>query len=212
MRGLLSVSQPVVREPWPWNDQPVDLSLTAFAVNQSDDAEICQFAWTMVLRGADEEYVAENIGELLSDTDCADLPASEFARMSAHLFAARRAQQHRWADRQITPNLTSAFADLEAAAILAPGDFSCCRTCAADEIWDERDDSRHWRGYVTFTTQDTESMLEDGSVHLSYGIFPANFDPVADEQIPLAERERAYRADFEQFMTEVVSILDLHQS
>ncbi|MEO9198077.1 MAG: hypothetical protein ABI206_04935 [Antricoccus sp.] len=206
------MSQSAVRDPWPWNDRPADLSLTAFAVNQSDDAEICQFAWTMVLRGAGEEYVAEYIGELLSDTDCADLPDSEFARMSAHLFAARRAQQHRWVDRQITPNLTSAFADLEAAAILARGDFSCCGTCAAGEIWDERDDSRHWRGYVTFTTQDTESMLEDGSVYLSYGIFPPEgFDPVAYDQIPLDERESAYRAEFEQFMTEVLSILDRHQ-
>lgn len=205
------MSKGAPRQPWPWNDRPADLSLIACAVNANDDAEICQFAWTMVLRGEDEEYVAEYIGELLSDTDCADLPVAEFARMSAHLFAARRAQQQGWAEEQITPNITSAFAQLEDAAILARSNFSCCVSCASHEIWDERDDSRHWRGYVTFSSQDTESMLEDGSVYLSYGIFPPeDFDPVAYEQLSLAKRESAYHAQLEQFMADVVCVLDQH--
>lgn len=206
------MSDKLGREPWPWNDRPADLTLTEFAVSADDDAEICEFAWTMVLRGEAEDYVGDYIGELLSDTDLADLPAAAFAQMSGHLFAARRAQQRRWADSDITANLDTAFAQLESVGILARGDFSCCRACASKEIADERDDSRYWRGYVTFNRQDTEAMLEGGPVSVSFGVFaPPGGDPASDGDLPIAVREDANRAALEDLAHEVMDILDRHR-
>ncbi len=41
----------------------------------------------------------------------------------------------------------------------------------------ERDDSRHWQGYVYFHQQDTDGLVENGETYIGYGAFPPeNFD------------------------------------
>ncbi|MFF5075260.1 DUF6891 domain-containing protein [Micromonospora olivasterospora] len=64
--------------------------------------------------------------------------------------------------------------DLQELGVLARENFTCCGTCAAapesprlrdrwsgpvSEIHDERDDSRHWHGYLWYHQQDTESAV-----------------------------------------------------
>lgn len=65
-------------------------------------------------------------------------------------------------------------AELNQLGVLARENFTCCGTCAAAEIHDERDGSRHWHGYLWYHQQDTESLISspDGSVYLGYGAYP----------------------------------------
>lgn len=68
-------------------------------------------------------------------------------------------------------DLTLAFDALAHEGVVARECFTCCGSCGSAEIWDERDDSRTWYGYVFYHEQDAESAYESGSVGLNYGVF-----------------------------------------
>ncbi|WP_372433864.1 DUF6891 domain-containing protein [Micromonospora coerulea] len=82
----------------------------------------------------------------------------------------------------------------------------CCGTCAAVVIHDERDDSRHWHGYLWYQQQDTEWLLasEDGEVYLGYGAYPpADFHEVAYAPLPDVEQQTRYQAYLERLLDEI---------
>lgn len=99
--------------------------------------------------------------------------------------AARLAQQAQWTAEQTTTNLDRAFEELEEAGVVARQDFACCMNCGSSEIFDERDDSRDWHGYVFFHQQDTDRLIEGGQLYLAYGRFSSQIDlhELVDKQI-----------------------------
>ena len=74
--------------------------------------------------------------------------------------------------------------------VLVRHNFTCCRTCADEEIGDERSaDDPQW-GYVFFTQMDAFGLAYDrASVWLGYGSFDAS------PKIPAAELDRARELD-----------------
>lgn len=74
--------------------------------------------------------------------------------------------------------------------VLVRHNFTCCRTCADEEIGEERSvDEPQW-GYVFFTQKDAFGLAyESASVWLGYGSFGAS------PQIPAAELDRARELD-----------------
>lgn len=103
-------------------------------------------------------------------------------------------------------NLSLAFAELNQIGVLAREDFTCCGTCAAAEIHDERDESRHWHGYLWYHQQDTESLMAGGgSVYLGYGAFSSeDFDEAAFEALPEDEQRLRYEAEVERLLDDLV--------
>lgn len=104
-----------------------------------------------------------------------------------------------------TSRILAAFEELDANGIVARADFSCCGNCASGEIWGERDDSRHWRGYVYFHQQDTGRLVEDGRTHIGYGAFPPEaFDEGAYAALSDDAKEALYAADVTRLLDDVV--------
>ncbi|MFK4790296.1 DUF6891 domain-containing protein [Microbacterium sp. ZW T5_56] len=120
------------------------------------EAEVRDAAWPQVIRGeTDPELFVE-----LCDDEVVEWGIANGVAIAAfnHVVAARRALQAAWpADARA--NLTDAFEALNRAGIVARENFNCCGSCAAGEIWDERDGTRAWRGYVTYNQQDTERLI-----------------------------------------------------
>jgi hypothetical protein len=78
-----------------------------------------------------------------------------------------------WPDTTDCDRLDDAFADLERAGVVARKDFTCCRTCAMDEIADEMDmaegDGVDVRGFAFFHQQDTERAVAEGRLFIGFG-------------------------------------------
>jgi hypothetical protein len=118
--------------------------------------------------------------------------------------ASRRDQQRDWG--AVQGNLTCAFIELNELGVLARENFGCCGTCADFEIHDERDESRHWHGYLWYHQQDTEALIasKDGEVYPGYGAYPPeDFDDEAYDALPLAEQQAAYRASLRRVLDEI---------
>ncbi|MEJ3745597.1 hypothetical protein WEI85_20185 [Actinomycetes bacterium KLBMP 9797] len=154
--------------PWPYNDQPAGLALPDFGLPADEGARLRDRIWALLLSGRDDpDYFA-----VVEGGQWAALTHAQLVEAFAHARQARVRQQAQWAGQEVRTNLDLAFDDLNAAGIVARQDFTCCGTCGAAEIEDEADDSRHWRGYVFYHQQDTPGLADEGSVYLSYGVFP----------------------------------------
>lgn len=185
------------------NQQPEGLRLPSSII---DDEQIEQHlrdsAWELIVRGDDnpDEYVAWMTDEHESVT------VEQAAAAFAYARAARITQQAAWPDEPT--NLTRAFTALAQIGILARENFSCCGTCADREIWDERDDTRTWRGYVCFHMQDTDQLVEERSTYVGYGVFiPAHISE--DEWNALSDdnQQRLYAELTTSLMNEAKEVL-----
>jgi hypothetical protein len=83
-------------------------------------------------------------------------------------------EQTKWPRVTDCDRLDQAFAALEKKGIVARQDFTCCQTCGHAEIGEEIDgyekkSGRKARGYTFFHHQDTERVVEDGTLYLAYG-------------------------------------------
>lgn len=94
-----------------------------------------------------------------------------------------RAELSSWPAVTDNDRLEKAFAQLEAAGIVARENFTCCQTCGHAEIKDEVgaaiESGVDVRGYTFFHEQDTERAIEGGGVMLAYGTVKEDVDPVA---------------------------------
>ncbi|QVQ51498.1 hypothetical protein J4H86_22305 [Spiractinospora alimapuensis] len=174
-----------------------------------DRALIHGRTWELVLRGCDD---AERYLELFEDElAAAKVPREEAAAFFASVIDLRRAQEASW-DEIPTTNLTRAFRELETIGVIARQDFTCCGNCAAAEIGGERDESRTWRGYVYFHTQDTDQLLENHSTYVGYGFFPdSSYTEDAWFAMSEEDQETTYTALVTELMdTEVIPILTKH--
>ncbi|MDX6279445.1 MAG: hypothetical protein QOH03_516 [Kribbellaceae bacterium] len=97
----------------------------------------------------------------------------------------RLAEQQTWTEQTDADKVAAAFADLDAAGVIARMNFTCCGTCGAAEIHDERPADRPSTGYVFFHQQDTERLAETPArLFLAYGPLdptPGEFDAQAVE-------------------------------
>ncbi|MFW0784144.1 hypothetical protein AAFP35_06445 [Gordonia sp. CPCC 206044] len=119
---------------------------------------------------ADVRDWAEDVG---ADTDDA-------LAVARQLWAQRIDEQRGWSDTGDYGRLADAFAELDAAGILARMNFSCCSRCATQEIDaqrtpdPDRDDwylFREW-AYVFFHEQDAERLADDDPMlYLGYSAF-----------------------------------------
>ena len=188
---------------WVYNDRPEGVSFLPERIAEPGRTEIEDDIWAWIVRG--ETDAEEFVDYLHDEEDRHGVTDAELASAYEKALDVRRSQQRSWGT--VRSNLSLAFAELNQLGVLAREDFSCCGTCAAAEIHDERDESRHWRGYLWFHQQDTESLVfsPDGSVYLGYGAYPpADFDRASFDGLSETEQRDRYQADVEQLMDEVV--------
>lgn len=188
--------------------QPADLRLSSeLGLTEEQENALRAFTWERVLIGeADVDAYLEGA--------CDEFPeqAEEaLGEVFTTVLEARRAQIASWPDELRSTALMNAFAELAEIGILARGNFTCCGTCGADEIWDERDDSRAWRGYVFFHAQDAEDIPQDRATYLGYGVFldaylpESEWDALSDE----AKKETYNRLVIE-LMAEAFPVFERH--
>jgi hypothetical protein len=157
-----------VSEPFPYYDQPEELRLSDdLGLTEKQESRLRNFTWDLVLTGlTDTDEFLEHATEEFPKRKKKVLKAA-----FAQVVQARHTQQASWPAEASTTPLERAFADLAEIGILGRGNFACCGTCATAEIWDERDDSRTWRGYVYFHGQDAARIPTDRTTYLGYGAF-----------------------------------------
>lgn len=188
---------------WIYNDRPAGVRFLTDRIADPGRAEIEDEIWGWVVRGADD---ADDFVDYLDQDEYRHGATDDELRAAyEQALAVRREQQRGWGE--VRGNLSRAFAELNDLGVLARENFTCCGTCAATEIHDEQDDSRHWYGYLWFHQQDTQSLIasEDGSVYLGYGVFtPENFDKAAYAALPKEEQQARYQVEVERFLDNVV--------
>ncbi|MFG1914939.1 DUF6891 domain-containing protein [Micromonospora sp. NPDC048898] len=188
---------------WTYNDRPEGARFLTDRIPEPGRAAIEAELWAWIVRGEDD--AAEFVDFFDDEEERSGTTDEELTAAYERALVVRRAQQREWGE--VRGNLTRAFAELNERGVLARENFSCCGTCASAEIHDERDDSRHWHGYLWYHQQDTESLLasEDGEVYLGYGAYPpADFDEVAYEHLSEAEQQARYQADLERLLDDTV--------
>ncbi len=182
--------------PWPYNEKPAGFALPDLGLTAEQTDQIAERIWGYLVAGRDDPGT-------FADIHYDDWPLTREQLIEIFEVArdARVRQQAQWADGEVRTNIDLAFDDLNAAGIVARKDFTCCGTCGAAEIDDERDDSRHWNGYVFFHQQDTESLADSGNVYLSYGVFvPEDFDEQAYERLSQQEKQAFYTSAVREFV------------
>jgi len=153
--------------PFAYHIQPAGLRLgPELGLDDEQERELRDTAWEKIITGvADpDEFCALVEGDF-------DMEDKVLAQAYEQLLAARREQQRGWPPEVRETALTRAFADLAEIGIVARENFTCCGTCASSEIHDEVDDTRIWRGYVYYHSQDAEWIVEDRSTYIGYGAF-----------------------------------------
>lgn len=194
----------------PTNAAPAGFRLPA-SLGLADDveAELRERAWQWVVRGDDD--ASAFVESMEEEAEAWGLDDSRIEGAFAAVVAARRAQQAHW-DPAATTALTRAFAALAERGIVAREHFSCCGTCASGEIFDERDDSRTWRGYIYYHQQDTDRLIEDRSTYIGYGAFLDAWTTEAEwKALPEAQRDQRYAQIVTALMREdVIPVLEAH--
>ncbi|WP_433133003.1 DUF6891 domain-containing protein [Micromonospora sp. CA-240977] len=188
---------------WTYNDRPEGARFLTDRIPEAGRRAIEDELWAWIVRG--ESDADEFVDFFDDDEERCGATDEELVAAYEAASAVRRAQQRGWGE--VRGNLTRAFADLNELGVLARENFSCCGSCASAEIHDERDDSRHWHGYLWYHQQDTESLLasDDGEVYLGYGAYPpVDFDEVAYAELTEADKQARYQADLERLLDDIV--------
>jgi hypothetical protein len=188
---------------WAYHDRPDGVRFLPDRVTEPARTEIEDEIWAWIVRGEDD--AGAFVDYLDDDEERHGVTHEELAAAYARALDVRRSQQREWG--AVQSNLTLAFAELNQLGVLARENFTCCGTCAAAEIHDERDESRHWHGYLWYHQQDTESLVSspDGSVYLGYGAYPpGDFDEAAYDALSEDEKRTRYQADVERLLDELV--------
>ncbi|MDF3337436.1 hypothetical protein P3H80_08390 [Mycolicibacterium septicum] len=180
------------------NAVPAHATLPDVPLDAEDRATLTSEIWGMLVTGNDD---VEEFLEIYAEDY--ELTEEQLTTAFAALREARLRQQAEIGDYQ--SRTRAAFDELNANGVIARADFSCCGTCASAEIGDERDDSRHWSGFIYFHSQDTDRLIEDGSTYVGYGAFePENFDETAYNQLSDEAKEDLYFSDVARMLDETV--------
>lgn len=195
--------------PFPYYQQPADLRLSdKLGLTEKQERKLRAFTWERILCGIEdsEEFLEWAVDEF---------PKRKKKVLRAafdQLLQARRVQQASWPVEVATTSLTRAFDELAEIGVLARQSFACCGTCATAEIWDERDDSRAWRGYVYFHSQDAERIHNTRETYIGYGVFLEEYLR-EDEWNLLSDqaKDETHARLVRELMAEVSVVLERHQ-
>lgn len=112
------------------------------------------------------------IREMVEDHETLNVSTERAEAILDEVWRRRLREQESWRGLSDADRLDAAFAELEAAGIVARMSFSCCGSCGAGEIHDEVPAGASPRGYVFFHQQDADGLADpDASLYLSYGAF-----------------------------------------
>ncbi len=193
-----------------FNTPPLGYSVPAeWNLTDEDRQYMTTQTWTMLLKGEnDPDDYASLFEDELEAAQVSDADATAFFTSAIQL---RRNQQDAWGEFPTSP-LTQAFKELENIGVIGRENFSCCGTCGSSEIWDERDDSRQWRGYLYYHTQDTDNIFEDRETYVGYGAFLDAFYTEKEwKKIKKKNREETYdQLTRDLMVNEVFPILEKH--
>lgn len=188
--------------------QPADLRLSPeLALTDEQEGALRAFTWERVVAGeADLDSYLE--------WACDEFPEQEQQTLSevfATVSEARRTQIASWPPALRTTALMTAFSELAEIGIVARGNFTCCGTCASSEIWDERDDSRTWRGYVYFHAQDAERIPAERATYLGYGVFLDAYLPKSEwDALSDQAKDDTYTRLVRELMSEATDVFQRH--
>jgi hypothetical protein len=119
------------------------------------------------------DVIARNAVEYLADDYDPAALTPHAKKITRELIAAHKREQASWPETTDCDRLDAAFAELESSGVVCRQNFTCCRTCGADEIRDEMQQvarsGKTVRGYAFYHMQDTESAVEGEGLYLSYG-------------------------------------------
>jgi hypothetical protein len=151
-------------------------------LSREDFDDLHEFIRTHIAAGygTDDEIVADAV-ELFVENGASHSAVLTAAQAIADQAAAAHAHdQAGWETPTDCDRLDAAFAELEAAGVIARQHFSCCGTCGVAEIGFEMaaagEDGRPARGFTFFHVQDTEHAVAGESLYLSYGSVSGNQD------------------------------------
>jgi len=109
---------------------------------------------------------------------------------AARVWDERVAEQQTWTGRSDADRLEAAFAELDAAGVLARMNFWCCGSCASWALWkNELPNRPQLSGYVYFNSQTAERILDEGEIVMAHGSFVPRGSPGEAE----ADRANAER-------------------
>lgn len=196
------------REAWitPFEGYAIPESWT---LDQEQRDELSHETWALVLLGEDDpETYTEMLDYLIEEAGVSDEEAAAFFEQ---VIERRRAQQTLLGDPPASA-LSTAFDALASIGVVGRENFTCCGTCGAAEIGDERDESREWRGYVYYHQQDAERIGEDRSTYIGYGAFlDAYLSEESWNALSDAQKETRYEQITVSLMNdEVIPLLEQH--
>ncbi|GGQ33217.1 hypothetical protein BKA00_004871 [Actinomadura coerulea] len=93
------------------------------------------------------------------------------------LWNAQVEEQRKWPEVTDNDLLERAFTRLWRTGIVAEENFTCCQSCGVTEIGGQIPEGSVMDGYTFFHEQDTESVLFDDELLLSYGTFGPESEP-----------------------------------
>lgn len=193
----------------PWHARPATFSLPSeWNLDPEVREEFTNDIWSLVLQGAgDPEEYWDYLEDELTEEGVSEAAALTYFEQ---VIAERKLQQEELG--QPHSALTQAFAELAEIGVVGRENFTCCGTCGSSEIWDERDDSRQWRGYLYYHSQDAQVIPEDGQTYVGYGAFlDAYFTETQWEALSDEEKESKYDQTVRDLMVnEVFPILKKH--
>jgi hypothetical protein len=167
-------------------------------LDDDERTELIGNIWDELVTGKDD--VGEFLEVFAEDYELTD---EQLTAAFSALRDARLRQQAEIGDYR--SRTQAAFDELNANGVVARADFTCCGTCASAEIGDERDDSRHWRGYIYFHSQDTEQLIARGTTYIGYGAFdPEDFDEDVYDRLSDQAKQDLYFRDVTRMLDEVV--------
>lgn len=187
------------------NQQPPGLRIPESLVADPAREEVLRdLVWDLIVAGVSHPVeLADAIAG--GDEGLSEEAATAIARF---LLAARRAQQAGFG-RVAPTNFDRAFAELEAARVVAKQNFACCGNCGVAEI-DADINVADWAGYVFFHAQDTEGLVHSGETYLNYGVFLPHVASAAERRAmsPAALDELYERETLAVVREKVIPILE----
>jgi hypothetical protein len=196
--GATHLEACAVSAPLNPNALPDDATLPDLPMSADEATELRDQIWAGLVGGRDD---AEEFIEIYGEDY--ELSEAQLAAAFAHLREARLRQQAEIGDYH--SRTAAAFDELNAHGVVARADFSCCGTCASAEIGAERDDTRHWIGYVYFHSQDTDHLIDSGTTYIGYGAFePPDFDERAWKRLGKKAQAAAYFGDVARMLDDIV--------
>lgn len=181
-----------------------------------DDAQrLLAETWRVVLTGeSDPDCYLDWLEEFLADPDDpapGTVSEEQVRSFVVEVLSRRRAQQAALGGPP-TSALAVAFDELAGIGVIGREGFTCCGTCLAAEIGDQRAIRDRGADTSPTTNRDAETILENRETYVSYGVFlDAYLDLQQWEALSEAEQDALYeRLTVDLMEHEVFPVLARH--